>query len=266
MTKVFISGSISTNKLPSLVQDSLTNIINNEFDILVGDAKGIDEQVQNFCRARNYSNVTIYSIYEEPRHKIDHQTSQKYIKTDCKSTRERERQKSKDEAMTCDSDFSLVIWDGKSLGSYTNILRALSSGKKVKVFLTKTDRFLEKDKINENEILFYYRDKNGYSASEVVDELAKHCGFDYDDKIFTDRFFKDTRTLNTFLLKNSVIEKVEVSENKSIYQPTEKHMELFFIDKYRGQIKGVKFKNQFIDWIEKYVKNAASPEQGGFAF
>lgn len=45
MTKVFISGSISTNKLPILVQDSLTNIINNEFGILVGDAKGIDEQV-----------------------------------------------------------------------------------------------------------------------------------------------------------------------------------------------------------------------------
>lgn len=163
--------------------------------------------------------------------------------------------------MTRDSDFSLVIWDGKSLGSYANILRALNDRKKVKVYLTNEQRFLERDKINENEILFSYRDKNGYSASEVVDELAKHSGFDYDDKNFTDRFFKDTRSLNKFLLKNAVIKKVEVKK-KSVYQPTKNHEELFFIDKCRGQIKGVKFKNQFIDWIEKYVKNASSPEQG----
>jgi len=40
--KVFISGSISIKKLPKEAQKSIDNIINKGFEILVGDAKGVD--------------------------------------------------------------------------------------------------------------------------------------------------------------------------------------------------------------------------------
>ena len=40
----------------------------------------------------------------------------------------------KDEAMSNDSDFSFVIWDGKSKGSFANILRAIDSNKFAKVY------------------------------------------------------------------------------------------------------------------------------------
>ena len=38
--------------------------------------------------------------------------------------------------MTNDSEYSLVIWDGKSKGSYSNILRSLEQNKPVKVYMS----------------------------------------------------------------------------------------------------------------------------------
>ena len=59
---------------------------------------------------------------------------------------EREKQTYKDEAMSTDSDFSFVIWDGKSKGSFANILRAINSNKFAKVYYIFEERFQNKPK------------------------------------------------------------------------------------------------------------------------
>jgi hypothetical protein len=59
---VFISGSISMKKLPQKVINSINKIIDQNFEILVGDASGIDTLVQEYCLSLNYFNVTVYSI------------------------------------------------------------------------------------------------------------------------------------------------------------------------------------------------------------
>ena len=55
MSKVFISGSIAIKKLPLEVIGSIKKIIDNNFEILVGDADGIDKLIQDYCLSENYT-------------------------------------------------------------------------------------------------------------------------------------------------------------------------------------------------------------------
>ena len=49
--------------------------------------------------------------------------------------RESEKQQAKDQAMTKDCDYCLVIWNGRSKGSYANISRAKELKKGLKVVI-----------------------------------------------------------------------------------------------------------------------------------
>jgi len=232
---VFISGSISIKKLPQEVISSIKKIIENKIHILVGDADGIDTLVQNFCLQENYTNLTVYSISAMPRYKASEAFNFKHIFPDESIKKERARQQEKDKAMTLDSEFTFVIWDGKSKGSYANLLRALENNKKIKAYNNLTKSFLEQANINKTEIEYIYRENNGYTASEVVQYLK--------DEVID--IFQRTQDLNKYLIENSIIKK-----DKNIYIPINGHEELFIIDKYRGKTKGIKFKNEFISWIE----------------
>ena len=135
--KVFISGSISIKRLPKEALKSIDKIISKKFEILVGDARGVDSLVQEYCDSRGYHNVTVYSIYDIPRNKISDKFKFKKIGMDksVRRKRESERQQAKDQAMTRDCDYCLVIWNGKSKGSYANILRAKELKKGLKVVI-----------------------------------------------------------------------------------------------------------------------------------
>lgn len=238
---VFISGSISIKKLPQEVINSIEKIIENKIHILVGDADGIDTLIQNFCLSKNYINLTVYSISAIPRYKASDTFNFKHIFPDESIKKERARQQEKDKAMTLDSEFTFVIWDGKSKGSYANLLRALENNKKIKVYNNINKRFLEQSKINKIEIEYIYRENNGYTALEVVQYLK--------DEVID--IFQRTQDLNKYLVENSIIKK-----DKNIYIPTNGHEELFIIDKYRGKTKGIKFKNEFISWIENSLNQS----------
>lgn len=245
MNKVFISGSITIKVLPQCVKESINKIIDKSMGILVGDADGVDSIVQDYCSQLGYSNVTVYSIYNQPRYKV-REFGSKYIIPKSDSKKERELQQEKDAAMTIDADYSLVIWDGRSKGSYQNIIRAIDNNKKVKLYLVCEGRFQEQEKINKNEVEYIYRTNNGYSAAEIV-EYLKNEGEEY---------LQDTRALNKLLLSLDVIKKED-----SIYLPMPDYEYLFMIDEYRGKTKGIRFTNQFINWFEDKLKKIKPLEE-----
>lgn len=245
--KVFISGSISIKKLTNEITNSLDNIIDKNLEVLVGDADGIDSLIQNYLCSRNYFNVTVYSITSVPRYSASNEFNFKHIFVSSEIKKERQRQQEKDKTMTLDSEFSFVIWDAKSKGSYANLLRALENDKKIKLYLSTEDSFVEPNKIKKEEIEFIYRESNGYTASEVVEYLKN-------DPL---NIFNKTQDLNKYLLETNVL----IKEN-SIYSPTPKFENLFIIEIYRGKAKGVKFKNEFIDWIEEELKKSNTGTQG----
>jgi len=244
--KVFISGSISIKKLPQKVRNSINKIIDQNFEIVVGDAEGVDTLVQEYCLSLHYFSVTVYSISTLPRYRASENFKTKYIEVSNSIKRGRERQQQKDQAMTLDSEFSFAIWDGKSKGTYDNILRGLDNNKKIKVYLSQKDLFLEQNEITKDNIDYIYRENNGYTASEVVQHLKDEAK----------DFFQKTQDLNKYLLRELVIEK-----EKKTYKPANRYKDLFIVDNYHGKIKGIKFKNEFISWIEKHIAEEGKPQQ-----
>ena len=165
MKKVFISGSIEIKRLDDLVIESLNKIIENNLIVLVGDANGVDRLIQEFFAKNSYFNVIVYTIFQTPRNLISPYFRIKNIKTNLKG---RKAQEKKDEAMTVDSDYSFVIWNGKSKGSFNNILRALEMNKKIKVFYEKEKRFLTKNEISITNIKTLYYSNNGIGLKEIA--------------------------------------------------------------------------------------------------
>ena len=155
----------------------------------------------------------------------------------------RERQQEKDKAMTTDSQYSFVIWDGKSKGSYANILRAFEQDKKIKLYAQ--NRFLKQSEINQENIEAIYRENSGYTAFEVVQQLKN--------------IFNRTQDLNRYLLQNSIIKK-----DNNIYKPMSQYEDLFIVDRYRGRIKGIKFRSEFLGWIEGSLKSDRVVQGGLF--
>jgi len=246
MKSVFISGSINMKVLPSCVEDSIKKIKDHNIKILVGDAEGIDTKLQEYCQEINYHNVTIYSIYPTPRKRINSNFDTKYISANENLKKERKRQTEKDRAMTLDSDYSFIIWDGKSKGSYGNIIRAIENNKRIKLYLDTEKKFLPSKEITKNNIGFLYRKANGYKAGEVVEHLQNE-GEDY---------FKNTQAFNQWLMKNNIIKKEEKA-----YVPLNGYENMLITNKYRGKITGVSFKNEFISWIESKIKEIKQPTQ-----
>lgn len=234
--KVFISGSISVKNLDNQLIGSLNKILANNLEVLVGDAPGIDTLVQDFFSSSNYTNLTIYSIQHFPRYKANDKYKTIYIEVPNDIKKERDRQTYKDKAMSNDANYSLVVWDGKSKGSYANIIRALNLEKAVKVYYTLINGFLDQKDISIQNIDFIYRENNGYNASEVIAYLEEQ-GINN---------FKRTQDLNKYLLENNIITKEE-----KIYIPSDTYKNLFIFEKYRGKVSGLKFKNEFITWIEE---------------
>lgn len=238
MQKVFISGSISIKELPSKVIARLNNML-NKLHILVGDADGIDSTVQNYFKHKNYFNVTVYSIYEKPRCLKSDRFTTKTIAVEGSITKERERQAEKDKIMTDDSNYSLVIWDGYSLGSFNNILRSIEQKKPVVVFNTKIDEFLPKNKLTYPEIEYIYYESNGYTGSEVIDKMGLEIPF------------KTTKELKKYLRDNKIIERKD-----SLDYPCKGFEDLFVIEKYQGKITNLKFSIKFTEWItQQPIKN-----------
>ena len=169
----------------------------------------------------------------------------KVIDIEIESNREREKQKEKDKAMTNDSEYSLVIWDGKSKGSYANILRSLKQNKSVRVYLDEINDFIEQNKVTAPEIEYIYRKNNGYSAQEVVEYLRES----------NINHFKNTRELNKYLLEKNIIGKED-----TVYVPIADN-KFFIVEIYQGKTAGLKFTNEFMQWFEVELKKSNNFQQ-----
>jgi len=240
---VFISGSIAIKTLPQEVKNSIHKIVDNQMRILVGDANGIDSLVQDYCLSLGYFNVTVYSISSQPRYKASDKFGLEIVTPSAEIKGARERQQEKDKAMTKDSQYSFIIWDGKSKGSYANIIRAFEQDKKIKLYAE--NRFLKQHEINQENIESIYRKNSGYTAFEVVQQLKN--------------IFNRTQDLNRYLVQNSIIKK-----DNNVYQPMSQYEDLFIIDRYRGRVKGIKFRSEFLGWIEGSLKSDRIVQGGLF--
>ena len=132
--KVFIGGSIGSKYLDYTVKNELDKYMNSKFEILIGDAYGVDCLVQRYLNEHGYGNVTVYASNGRARNNVGG------WKVECVDVPSgvygRDFYTYKDVAMTNACDFALMVWNGKSQGTRNNILRLIHAGKSVTVYLS----------------------------------------------------------------------------------------------------------------------------------
>ena len=236
MKSVFISGSISIKTLSNEVIKSFDKIISQNILVYVGDANGIDTLTQNYFASKNYTNLIVCSIYERPRNLASNFFEIKKVNYDTSIVSEREKQTTKDIYMTKHSDYSFIIWDGKSKGSYANIIRAIENEKKLKVYHLQEDRCLTTHELKIENIETIYKSSTGYTASEIIKKIKA-----------SDLYIGISKAseLKEWLINHKVF---TITKNK--IEINKEYKNYFIVENYRGN-QTVKYKYDVIDLLGK---------------
>jgi hypothetical protein len=111
--KVFIAGSRRISRLNAEAMRRMDNVLARGFHILVGDANGADKAVQQYLHARHYPHVLVFCMKSACRNNVGSWPTGK-------SSPMRD---------------GLMLWDGASRGTLTNIVDLVRQGKPVLVLI-----------------------------------------------------------------------------------------------------------------------------------
>ncbi|MDI3357595.1 hypothetical protein MO767_25070 [Pseudomonas sp. UYIF39] len=139
MTTVFIAGSINIKHLDPKVKERINNIVDSEFDVVVGDAGGADTSIQEYLLSLARSKTTIYCSGVVPRNNLGEWPA-RIVETK-HSKGSRAFFTAKDVVMAEAADYGLMIWDAKSTGTLSNVIELLSQKKNSLVFVNKEKAF-----------------------------------------------------------------------------------------------------------------------------
>ena len=142
--KVFVSGSSKTQdktsgyyrrKLPKNVRNELDQKMKNGDTIIVGDAPGIDRQVQDYLKKKRYKNVEVYSPGTESRYLADKKWKNNLIDAPEFEPGSPEWLAKKDKIMQKVADEGIaVILDKGSSATKNNINQLLTDNKDVSIY------------------------------------------------------------------------------------------------------------------------------------
>ena len=148
---VFVSGSSKTQdknspyyrkKLPKEVRSELNKHIKDEDKIVVGDAPGIDRQVQNYLNKKRYKNVEVYGPGKQVRYTANKEWKTNPIDAPEYAEGSKEWLAKKDVFMSNVSDLGIavVLENGGAGATRRNVQRLIDSNKDVKVYELYSDK------------------------------------------------------------------------------------------------------------------------------
>lgn len=147
--KVFIGGARQLRSLNPIVITKLQNTINKNFEILIGDANGIDSSVQRYYSDNNYRSVIIYASNGKVRNNIGQWN---VISVDVpKGVTGFDFYVQKDIQMAKDADYGFMIWNGKSRGTWNNVINMTKQNKSVLLYLSVNKKIYKLSSLEEAE-------------------------------------------------------------------------------------------------------------------
>lgn len=148
---IFIAGPRAIKTLNTDVKNRIENIMKENFNIIVGDANGVDKQVQQFCFDKQYPMIKVFASNGKARNNIG-QWEVNNVEVDPK-VKGFDFYAAKDLEMVNMADYGFMIWNSKSKGTLNNIYNLVSLNKKVLVYLTSTKTFYVIKSLEEIELL-----------------------------------------------------------------------------------------------------------------
>lgn len=278
MKKVFISGSISIRELPEKVKESLNKINQKNYCVLIGDAQGIDNEVQKYLKKINHKSAIVYHITEQPRcfqkefatKKINYKNLEEYKKLDEKEKEKiekfdgRSRQKFKDKAMLKDSDFLLAIWDGKSQGTKNNILFGLEKDKFIKIFYL----FDEENNKKIQCLNYNNNDDKEIFKKQIEDIFEENIGIGIRElQGRLKNIINEEDRPSDKLLKQKKYEKLKKIYKCSKDYIKEKYNEYAIKNQYKGKEKPDTYKPSLLEYLkEDYLEEKRKNQQDELFF
>jgi len=174
MIRVFISGSMRIKQLDKNVLSRINNILDNEYEVVVGDADGVDSSIQEYLKQKSAKSVRVYCTGSRPRNNIGNWET-KNISTMSKPGT-RAYFTAKDLEMANDCDYGLMVWDAKSTGTLSNAIELLNRHKKSLVYINKEKTFLTVSDVKGLEKLLQYMAPSSLKKAEVKLKLKMKIG------------------------------------------------------------------------------------------
>lgn len=166
-TKVFIAGSLNIKNLDPEVTKRIDNIIEQGFEVIVGDADGVDTSVQWHVFNHGGCRVTVFCSGPSPRNNVGDWPVESVNTTHSEGSRAFFT--AKDLRMAEVADYGLMIWDAKSTGTLSNVMELLLRDKKSIVFVNKVKAFHKVGSVEQLE--------------ELVGFMSEHAKKKADEKI-----------------------------------------------------------------------------------
>jgi hypothetical protein len=159
-----LGGSRHLEFIPTEVAEKLRDFIDSSVTFFVGDAPGSDRAFQKFLINNQYQNVRVFSSAEEVRNNLGKWPSE-IIDSGMKS-KSSAVHAFKDRHMTKNADIGIMIWDGESAGTLSNVIDLLDSEKECYIYLgIEQEFFLIDNKVSLLKLLAKY--------PEALDEANK---------------------------------------------------------------------------------------------
>ena len=121
MAMIFIGGSRDITVLHDAAIERISSIVAQEHGVLIGDAPGVDAEVQGLLAGYGYEHVGVFHAGKEPRHNLGDWAA--YHIPPPGGARGFAVHAEKDREMARRADYGLMIWDGASPGTFLNVLR-----------------------------------------------------------------------------------------------------------------------------------------------
>lgn len=211
--KVFISGSKHINELDEKVMEIIRGYVNNGDEILVGDDDcGIDTLIQSCIKT--YNNVTVYAPFKSARMNMGSWDVKRNEKGGVgRST----RWFNHESLMAVEADCCFMIWNGRSVDAFINMINLTSLKKPVLVYNTETKELTEIKSYAGLESVLPdnpdYVPSNDCLPKDLNEYVIKNCGLSKD--------------IEKHFLDNPVSKRWIVDLVMSAYIPLEKKKRLF---------------------------------------
>lgn len=139
--KVFIAGPRAIKELDKNISIKLESICAKNYDVLVGDANGIDSSIQKFLQIKSYRNVTVFASKGIARNNYGDWKIETVEVDDNVTGFDFYAQK--DLEMAKRANIGFMIWNGKSKGTFNNMINLLNLEKEVILYYVPNRKFYQ---------------------------------------------------------------------------------------------------------------------------
>lgn len=268
---VFISGSSKTQfedsgyyrkELPKAIQNKIDDYIKDHAHIIVGDAPGIDRQVQDYLNEKGYDAVEIYGPGKQVRYAANDKWKTNPVDAPEFEEMSPEWLRKKDIAMTNDATEGLaVVLDNGAQATRNNVARLREQGKQAEVFILGKDGEDDFESepgsyVQSSKKIATERAKKAWKTHGLVDDIINSMSADDRYKVLVGDDHYLNKEEGSHVVKRSITKVNGKAASFIDLLDDGKQLQVAIGtragDEYRGKGYGYKAAKNALGWYEKH--------------